>query len=293
MINWIFLTILAAILESINNIYDRYILKNELRTSEALLSHWGFFAALMFCSPAIFTGNISVHPTVISFGAISALLYMGAMHYYYRSINSNEISRVLPILSIHPVLILILATIFLEESYQPIQYFGITLIIIGIAINVIDEQKHRLIGWRTIACGFLAALAFSIKNVLVKWLVIQQFESLNILFWIGLFILIFNIPFTIKYHKNWRLHGNHAKTDIILAAALSAAVTIIYTTAVTIGPATLVAFLHRVQLLFVFVIASILDIFFPNFLHERFVRAAFFQKLSGILLILMGSYYLL
>jgi len=292
-INWIFLTLLSAVLGSISSIFDRYILKNELRTSDTLVILWGFFATLMFCGPAILTGQISPNPLTIGLGAICALFYLGAMHYYYRCINSSELSRAVPIFSVNPVIILILASIFLNEVYQPRQYFGIVIIILGVFIDIIDQQKHRLINKKTILWACLAALAFAIKNILVKWQVIQGIEPYNILFWIGAFILIFNIPLAIKSHTAWNIKTKHHWPDLIIASTITAATTIIYTTAVTIGPATLIAFLDRIQILFVFILSTILDIFFPGFLKEKFIKAAFFQKLTGVLLILIGSYYLI
>lgn len=290
--NWIFLTLVAASLESISNIYDRFILKNELKTSDTMISLWGIFAGVMFCGPAVLSGLVVVDSLAIVLGAISAIFYFVSMHYYYKAINSEEVNRVIPILSLNPVIILILATLFLNELHQPGQYFGILLIIAGVLIHTVDEQRHRIINKKAILWACLAATAFAIKNILIKWQVLHEVDPLNTLFWLGLFIFLFNIPFTIAKRSSWKIKNRKAWPDLLFAAALGAATTLTYSAAIATGPAALVAFLHRIQILFVFLISSCLDFFKPKLLHEKFIKDAFFQKLAGVMLILIGSYFL-
>lgn len=291
--NWIFLTMVAAVLESISNIYDRFVLKNELKTSDTMISLWGFFAGIMFCGPALISGLVVIDQLAVTFGLASALFYLISMHYYYKAVNSGEVNRVVPILSLNPVIILVLATIFLNEIHDTIRYLGIGLIIIGVLIHTIDEQRHRIINKKAIIWACLAATTFAIKNILIKWQVIHNIDPLNTLFWVGLFIFVLNIPFTIAKRHSWKIKNKKVWPDLLVAATLGAATTLTYSAAIASGPASLVAFLHRIQILFVFLISSLLDFFKPQLLHEQFNKAAFFQKLSGVMFILIGSYFLI
>jgi transporter family protein len=291
--NWIYVTLLAAGMETISSIYDRYILKNDLKKTDSLLIMWGYFAGLMFAAPALLTGSVTLHPWAIAIGALSAFLYLLAMHYYYKALNTGEVSRVVPILSINPVITLILATVFLGEIHDYVKYLGIALIMMGVLVHAIDHQHHRLINKKAIWWTLFAASCFALKNVMAKWLTIVDIDPLNVLFWIGAGLFLFNILVHIRVSKKLDLQKNHHILDVALAAVLAASVTLIYTTAIIIGPAALVAFLHRIEILFVFLISEAIDFFNPKLLREKFVKAAFYQKLFGVILVLIGGYLLI
>jgi len=290
--SWIILTLLAAGMASVGSVYDRYIIENELKNTDTLLVLWGFFTGIMFCAPAILTNSIVFNYTTLILGAISGALYYAAMHCYYKAVQSGEISRVTPILAMNPVLVLILATLFLNEIHTPIKYLGITLIIIGVIIHTIDREHHRLVSKKLLLMGFLAASLFATKNILAKVMSLAEITPLNTLFWIGLFIFIINIPTVLIEGNKLRSKKLHDLPEIATAATIAGAGTLVYTAAITIGPVALVTFLEKISLLFIFLISEIIDFLNPKILHEKFVKSAFYQKLIGVIIILIGSYLL-
>lgn len=290
---WIFITLLAAVMEAISSIFDRYLIKNEIRNTDTMVVIWGFFAGFMFCLPALLTGTVEFSLFTLGISATAALLYLAATHFYYGSVKNGEVSRVIPILSLNPVIVLILATILLGEVHTPIRYLGILLILIGVLIHAVDREHHRLINRKALYWALIAAALFAIKNILANYLTIAQVQPLNSLFWIGLGILIFNIPVTIKLWKKIKVKKKKHLPDLAMAAALAGSSTLIYTTAVIIGPVALVTFLSRISILFVFLISESMDFLRPQLLHEKFVKPAFWQKLIGVLIVLAGSYLLI
>jgi transporter family protein len=280
-------------IESVSNVYDRFIIKNELKNTDTLLVLWGYFAGIMFSAPALLTGSVSANTATILLGLASALLYLAAMHYYYRAVSSGEISRVVPILSVNPVIVLILATLFLGEVHEPVKYAGITLIMLGVLIHAYDREKQKLINKKALFWAVIAATFFAVKNILANYLALAASNPLNVLFWIGLGIFVFNIPVNIKLRKKLRIRKTREFPSVAMAAALAGSVTLIYTAAVVTGPVALVTFLHRIQILFVFIISELLDFLRPNLLHERFSKASFWQKLFGVIVVLAGSYLLI
>jgi uncharacterized membrane protein len=78
-----------------------------------------------------------------------------------------------------------------------------------------------------------------------------------------------------------------------LAAALGVAASIIYTAAILIGPAALVSFLSRIEIVFVLLISEAIYFFNPHLLHTKFNKKNFFQKLLGTVLIVIGCYFLI
>lgn len=291
--NWIILTLIAAGMGSFGTIYDRYIVEHDLKNTDTLLVMWGTFAGIMFCAPAILTQSIEFSELALGLGFVSGGLYVAAMHYYYKAVKSGEISRVAPLLSMNPVLVLILATLFLGEVHEPIKYLGITFILIGAIIHTIDREHHRFISKKLIVWGIIAAALFAIKNILTKVMSMAEISSLNTLFWIGLGIFIINIPIVLFLGKKLKFKRGKDLPDIATAACIASAGTLIYTSAIVIGPVALVTFLDRISLLFVFLISELIDFFNPKLLHEKFSKSAFYQKLIGVIIVLIGSYLLI
>lgn len=290
---WIILTLTAAGVETISNLFDRYILKHQAKTPDVLVTIWGYFALLIFCAPALITNSVTTDNIAVITGLFSGICYLIAMHFYYQGLKQEEVSRIIPVLSITPLITLIGATFIFNESHHPIQYLGMTLIIFGIAIEAYDRQKHHLIKKQALLAMITAAIFFAVKNLISKLGNFSNIDPLNSLFWIGIFIFIFSIPLTIKFHSKLSLRKQNYLGEHALAVSIAVAASMIYTSAILIGPASLVAFLHRIQILFVFLISSLIDLFNNKILGEKFVKKAFYQKLLGVLIILIGSFLLI
>lgn len=291
--NWILLTLLTSVIESIATIFDRFSVKNAVKNTDTMAMLWGYSAAFMFTMPAIISGKISANTAAIIIGFISGLFYLIAWHFFYKAINKTEVSRVSPMLASIPVFVLVGSTIFLKEYFLPLQYLGMALILVGVVIHAYDGQKHSLINHQAILWILLAALLFAIKNLLTKYLGLVEVEPLNILFWIGLSIFFSNLFFTFRVIHHSRVRDAKGWSTIALATVLEASSSLLFTAAITIGPVSLVSFLNRITIFFVFIISQIMDFFRPQILHEKFNKAAFYQKLIGVTIVLLGSYFLI
>ena len=295
--NWIFLTFLAAILEAISNIFDRFILKNENKNISVLLIFWGLFALLIFCPPALLTGQVSFEMTPIIGGFIIAAIYLIAYYYYYKSVQKEEVDRIVPILALTPIIVLIFATIFFREIHTPLVYFGIFLIMVGVLFNAIKIKKysknHTQINKQAILFCAIAATAFAFKNLIGKYLALANYQPLNLIFWIGLNIGIITIIIICFQHKNFYFQKGSFIADHALAATLGVSTSLLYTTAILIGPVALVGFLSRIDMVFVLIISEIIYFFNPHLLRTRFNKKDFVQKLIGIIMILIGCYFLI
>jgi len=291
--SWIFLTLTASIIEAIAAIFSRFSVKHESKNTTVIVMLWSYFAGLMFTLPAVLSGSVEFSPIVATAGLLCALCYLVAEHYYYKAIGHSEIGRIVPILSINPIFILLGTTFLFGEIHQIPQYVGMALILFGIMLNSWDQQKHHLIDRRAIYWSIIAAVLFAIKTLSANWLSLLEFNPLNILFWIGIWILIFSLPITfIVMRKNKKL-DKRVWANLAFAASLESSATLLFTAAVSIGPAAIIAFLDRLEILFVFVIANFLDFFQPQLLREKFVKDAFFQKLAAVIIVLIGSYFLI
>ncbi len=290
---WFILTIFLAFIEAVASVIGRFALKHETKDSDYVPTLWGFFAGLMFTTPAIIKGAIYFDFKLFIICFISGALYLTAEHYYFNALSREEVSRVIPILSINPILILIGSTIFFHEFHTTSQYFGMFLIFIGILIHSYNRKNKGFINIAALILALTAALFFASKSLFIKYLDLNGHSPLNILFWMGLSIFVINIPIIIKKFRKTKKLTAKSLGSLSLAASFEAAATLLYTAAISIGPAIIVAFLDRLQILFVFIMSSLINFFYPKILKEKFIKADFFQKLIGVLSILIGSYFLI
>lgn len=291
--NWILLTLAAAGVEAISNVFDRFFVKNDTKHPDSLLGIWGVFVLLMFCTPALINQSVSLNTEIIFFGILAGALYIMAMHFYYQAISRAEVTRIVPILSLNPIIIIIGATLIFQETHTTLQFIGIGIILLGMVIEAFDNVSHRFIARQAIIFMSLAAIFFAAKNLLAKGLSLESSNPLNVLFWVGWGVFIFSLPYLFKHRQEIFRARPKLQVNFCLAAALAASCTMLYTSATLIGPAGIVAFLHRIEIFFVFVIAQIIDYRHPNLLKEKFNKKAFWQKFLGVSLIFIGSFFLM
>ena len=290
---WLILTIVASLFVSLGGIADRYILKHDTSHPEILTAIWGLVSLFIFCSPAIYHQQINFSPLISIGGLAIGIIYLLSMYSYYASVAKAEISRVIPILSINPILVLIMATFLFQEIFHPLQYLGMFIIIIGVIIVSYHGKDKHALPRQAFLLVALAACGFAIKNIITKGISINQTDNYNLIFWIGIGIGITSIFFFLKQKKSLLKISNKKFFHYFVTSSLNSFGSLFFTLAVTIGPVALITFLSRIDILFVFIIAEALDYLRPNILKEKLNKNIFFQKLISVILILIGSFLLI
>ncbi len=293
--SWIFLTIISATFQGTASIIDKYVLGNEVKNPKTAIVLWGYWAFILFSAYSIISNNFTLNPAAILIGILIGIFYVFSFKLYYRAVPILEISRLLPTITLVPVLTAIYATIFFHARFSLTIYIGILGILLGVLFTdyqKLDKRKHLRLGY---LIAIFACVIFSLKNILTKYSSFIIHNPGAIMLWVGvgaligaLYIHLTNVQ---EIHTHLKQHkGIH---HLLTSTFLSVMAAISYTWAITIGPISLVAFLSQLQVPYVFLIASILDIVLPKALHENVNRKIFLQKLFGISLILVGSFFLI
>ena len=296
--NWILLTLISAIFGAMGNVFERFILKNEDKDGTVMLIFFGLFATLIFCPPALLTGQVSLDiiPIVSGFVMAAIILLIG-YNFVYRSERIEEIDRVVPLMTLNPILVLIFATLFFQEIHSPLVYFGIFLIMLGIIFSALKFSwhagSHIRVNRLAILFCIISSIAFASKNIISKYLAMAHFQPLSIIFWIGMGCGIISLLILLFRARPHSFPQGRSLTDHALAASLSVASSLLITVAIIIGPTGLVGFLSRIEIFFVLLISESIYYFRPHLLRTRFNKKNLFQKLFGIILILVGCYFLI
>jgi transporter family protein len=286
--SWILFSVLAALTWAVVNIIDKYVLDKLVRKPIIPVMVMGVIGLIASIFIFIFKGfsYLSIFNILLTF--ISGFFYVIAILFYFKAVQIEEISRIIPLWHFAPLFTLILATIFLGEIFTPIKYIGILLLVSGvILISYKKEIKIGKAAWFMIFGSFL----LSINYVLTKYLLnFTDYWTIFSYVRIGSFltlipILYLNFP---ELMLTVRKHGKKAVGLMSLAEILNLAAVLFITIAAAIGFVSLVNALSSVQPFFVLLFAVILSVFYPKILKEEIGKSVILLKITAIALMFAG-----
>jgi uncharacterized membrane protein len=229
---------------------------------------------------------------------LSGALYMGAMLFYLRAIQSESATAVAPFFQLSTIFTLLLAYFFLNENLGASQLIGIGLIVAGaLAVSTdggafLQHCKLRLVGLMTTAT-FIIALSY----VLFKYFAVEERDFWGTTFWtfVGEGIFGAGIMLFPSYREEFvtlfkqspgAIVGINAANEIInLGGGLAVRF------ASLLAPVALVSAVSSTTTLFVFAIGVLLTLFFPKLGHEDLSARNLMRK--GIAAVLVSAGVLL
>jgi uncharacterized membrane protein len=131
---WLLFAVLGPLSWAISTHIDKYLVDKYFHDSDTAVLI--VFTALVgvFALPAIwlFEPRVLCLPlAAMAVMTVSGILYMGAMLFYLRAIQSEEASAVAPLFQLSTIFTLLLAYVFLGETLGFLQLTGVALIVAG------------------------------------------------------------------------------------------------------------------------------------------------------------------
>src|ERR1700743_193794 len=226
---------------------------------------------------------------------VSGILYMGAMLFYLRAIQSEEASVVAPLFQANTLFTFLLGLLLLHELPHWPQLAGAALVGIGAVGLSLDKNLHfgrfkpRLV-FLMVSATFVLALS----SVVFKFFAVHD-EFWSTTFWTfvgeGLFgVTILAVP---KYRKQFvhlfrrnpgAVIGSNAANELI---NLGGGLGVRY--ASLLAPVGLVSAISATTTFFVFLFAVLLTVFFPKLGREDLSARNVTQKAVGGVLIMAGG----
>lgn len=291
--DWITLALLASLMWSLSNLIDKYVLEKWLK-NPLLSLNIIFFIDLGAAAAVYFSHGLQP----LSLTNLMLVLVAGAMGitgavFYFKALNIEEVSRIVPLFNVSPLFILVLATIFLGEVFTPGKYLGIALLIIGsVLITLRKIESKRRFHWGTSMWLMLGCLITgAIVQVITKYL-LRFADYWSIFGYLRLSNAIILIPFLLITWKELvattKKHGNRVVGFITLSEALAVAALLVFTIAISLGPVTLVNSVGALQPLFVLAITIIFSRFFPHIMKEEIDKHTVILKAVAIALMIAG-----
>lgn len=226
---------------------------------------------------------------------VSGILYMAALLFYLRAIQSAEASVVAPLFQLSVIFTLTLGWLLLHERLSWGQLLGVACIIAGALIlsvrakAFVSKFKARLL---LLMIG--ATFVISLSTVAFKYFAIEDESYWGTIFWTFVGEALFGVGILIVPGKWRQFHdlfkqspgamiGVNAANELI---NLGGGLAVRY--ASLLAPVALVSAISSTTTLFVFLFGIFLTVFFPNCGHEDLSWVNLVRKGIAALLVAAG-----
>jgi uncharacterized membrane protein len=294
---WLLLAFCGPVCWAVSTHIDKYLVDRYFHDSDTavLMLFTAFLGVALlpliwWIEPALLKPSL----TAIAVMTASGVLYMGAILFYLRAIQSEEASVVAPLFQASTLFTFLLGYLFLHERLGLGQLLGMGLIICGaLSLSFRRGPKAKKFKSSLIALMLGATFVMSLSTVLFKFFAIRG-DFWTTTFWTfvgeGLFgVLLLLIPgyrrqFSDLFRRNpGAVIGVNAANEVI---NLGGGLSVRY--ASLLAPVALVSAISSTTTFFVFFFGILLTLFFPKFGREDLSAGNLARKAVGALLITGG-----
>jgi drug/metabolite transporter (DMT)-like permease len=294
---WLLFAFSGPVMWAVSTHIDKFLVDKYFRDSDTAVLM--VFTALLgvIALPVIwlFDPKVLALPWLASgVMTLSGVLYMGAMLFYLRAIQTEEASVVAPLFQANTLFTFALGVIVLHEIPRWPQLLGAGLVMLG-ALGLSLDKNLRLGSFkpRLVLLMLAATFAVALSSVVFKFFAVRD-EFWSTTFWTfvgeGLFgAAILAVPkfrkqFLTLFRKNpGAVIGVNAANELI---NLGGGLGVRY--ASLLAPVALVSAISATSTFFVFLFSVLLTLFFPRLGREDLSARNVVQKAIGGILIMAG-----
>lgn len=284
---WVLLGILVAFLFSISNIIDKIAISDEFKDARIATTLYGFSMAFLLLIG--FFVPVMTSFTVISLSFLSGCISLVAVYLYYILFENSDVSNAVPLLSLTPLAVLIISYFLFSEVFTLEKYIGVGAILLGSYLLGTDGEFRKVKSKSFFFLLLGTILFFAMEKIILK-IATTHASQWVVLFWISIpHILIGLLMFALHHPSILDKTQNKGFIHLIISNLLYVVGFIVLTFAISQGPVSLVSSLSKTAPFFVFVLASVMSIKFPNLIHEKVTKSIITKKFVLITLIVMGT----
>ena len=216
---------------------------------------------------------------------------------YLNAIHKEEVSRIVTLFGIGPLITLILATIFLKEILTINDYLAFPLIIIGSMLISVEKIGERFTVSQGFILAFISIFVLSVQGIFFKLIAEENVNFVTMLLirefgFIAIMLLLFIASKDIRKKTRDDLKQlNKKKLFLIYSVEIMGMTGLVFSyKAIQLGKISLVSLVQGTEALFVIVLAALISIFIPRLLKEELNKKTIALKLLSALLMIAGLY---
>ena len=287
---WLAFGLTAMFFWAMSNLLDKYIY-SRLHMPPTI----GWFSGLVGVVLAIFAffiwGIDVPNDRILALGLVSGVFYSGGMYAYIMAVKHDDVSKMIALYNFVPIMIAVLAAVFLGEVFSPKIYFAILVMVMG-ALLISTDVDRKIKFTKGFWFILLSAMLFSISNVMDKYLLeFTDVPSLFTMIRFGFFFtLIPFLPTAWKQGKEVYEKSHRHFLLLILSSLLGVVGFVSLYFALESGFITLVESLTAFQPLFVLMGAFVLSKFIPELYSKEVSRDKIYVRLMAVGMLMFGSF---
>ena len=296
--NWLTIAIVSAIVFALVSIFDKVILVRYIRDARVFIVMVGFIQFPMGLVVLPFVPFESYSVTTLAAGYFSGFLWGVSLTAMFLAMRREEVSRVIPVISISPVFVAVLAVIFLSERLTAMHWLAIVMTVAGaMVISARMSGTSRLpkfnstFGLLIAGSIFIAGGQFLTKVAADEMSLWNLFALRNIGLGTACVLLMFR-PYVLRETARAMSNATTAGMFFLTEGVLVFIGLVLTIWAIDMGPISLVATAMSSRPLFVFMMSVGLSIPLGvsrwKLLNESLDRRTLAVKLVSTAMIVLG-----
>jgi len=292
--DWLIFAFVAAVFWAVGVVIDKYIITKHMQDpfSYQLLYTMAESPILLLLLFASISSALpwSLLGIVAGFGIYPGLIL------YFKAMAIEEASRVISMWYTSPILVLLLAYVFLEEKLSLPSYLGVVFLVLGaIFISYRKEEGKKPVVSPALGLILASGVVFAGYEVLTKY-VLGAIDYLSYLFWnfVGTAMIAFSLFCLPKIRGNFLSDIKRVNRTVlfwrIVNTSLGIIASVFYYIAISGGPVSLVSAASSLEPFFVFAFTLLLSLFVPKILKEETRKRVVTIKALAIILIVAGTW---
>lgn len=292
--NWLTIAIASAVVFALVSILDKVILVRYIRDPRTFIVMVGFIQFPMGLVVLPFAPFESYSAVTLAAGYFSGFLWGLSLTAMFLAMSREDVSRVVPVISISPVFVAILAVIFLSEQITALQWLAIIITVAGaVVISARTSGTSRL---PTFNSTFVLLIAGSICIAGGQFLTKVAAEEMGV--WnlftlrnIGLgsaCVLFMFRPYVLREIVRTLSNVTSAGVFFLTEGALVFIGLVLTIWAIDQGPVSLVVTAMSSRPLFVFMMSIVLSLPMWRLLNEPLDRRTLATKIISTAMIVLG-----
>lgn len=299
--NWFLIALIGPILYAVANHTDKYLISKYVRGGAvgSLIIFSALFAIVAM--PVV----LLIHPDVVEISffrggalALNGMLAVTAILCYFYALHKDEVSNVVPFYQTIPVFGFILGYVILGETISVSQGIASLLIIAGALVLSLELQEKIGFKKEVAVLMLTASVLYAVNSVVFKVIALDDGYWTS-LFWsmagqvsLGVIFLLFVKKYRHQFVAMLRENrlaalGLNSLSEVLFTIAEAATAF-----ATLLAPVALVLLVNSFQPFFVFAIGILLTVFIPHIGRESLLTKHLAQKIIGIGLMIVGTYFI-
>ncbi len=285
---WLILSLIFPALYALANVIDKFLLEKRVQNCFSIVPVGGWIQLIFGIGVLIFapfSGTLTQAIIAFLIGIGVSITY----GLYYYALSVEEATRAISVWYMTPVIIAILAAIFLDEILPAWKYAAIIIAAAGAVLVGIEQLR-----------GFVMRKGFYVillNSLILATISIAQKHMLETLSFLNLFgiqslgLATGGTLFLVSRHVRKHLHVVLKSAHFVFAGeTVTFAAVLIGLSAVARAEVSKVSAMSSIQPLYLLIYMLLLSTFMPHVLKEVFTRKTLSIKIVAILMIVVGTF---